>query len=42
MAEAAAAVSPSPAPRSRYDGYDRVPRPMRLESAPHPLDILFV
>ena len=42
MAEAAAAAPPSPAPPWRFDGYDRVPRPMRLAPAPQGLDILFI
>lgn len=42
MAEATAAASASPAPPWRFDGYDRVPRPMRLEPAPQGLDILFI
>jgi glycosyltransferase involved in cell wall biosynthesis len=43
MAEAAAAVaSSSPALPWRFDGYDRVPRPMRLGPAPRHLDILFI
>jgi glycosyltransferase involved in cell wall biosynthesis len=49
MAEAAATVRPPAAagkrlepPTAPLEGYDRVPRPMRLEPAPTPLRILFL
>jgi glycosyltransferase involved in cell wall biosynthesis len=42
MAEATATAVPASAPPWRFDGYDRVPRPMRLAPAPVTLDILFL